>query len=93
MKKNIYTNIISIIVFFLLPWFYLENQYKLFSNRLIYAVVSLGVIFLLYKNITSIKQARGKSRLIPIFFLIFPLFIIFLALYSKFFLFFNYKGL
>ncbi len=93
MKKIIYTNIVSIIVFFLLPWFYLENQYSLFSAKLIYAIVFIGVLFLLYRNIVSIKKAKGKGKIIPIFFLIFPLFIIFLAIYSKFFLFLNYKGL
>ena len=97
MKKLVYKNIISIIVFFLLPWFYLENRDTINNltllNDLLYAVVFVGVIYLFYENTKFIKNARGKKIIVPSIFLLFPLFVIFLFLYSKFFLFFNYKGL
>jgi len=96
MEKLSYKNVASIIIFFLLPWFYFENMGadspKIYTS-LLYVVVSIGVAYLLYENIKSIKNTKGKKRIVPIIFLFFPAFIILLAVYAKFFLFFNYKGL
>lgn len=80
MKKIIYKNIISIIIFFLLPMFYFENGdvYKIphINSKLVYIFIFAGVFYLLLLNIKSIKLFRGKGKLVPVFFILIPLFVI-----------------
>ncbi len=97
MKKILYTNIISIIIFFLIPWFYLENSdtlnWKISLDVLSNILLLIGVIFLFAKNVLFIRSTKGKEKIVPIFFIIFPIVIALLFIYGKFFIFLNYKGL
>jgi len=76
MKKLIYKNIISIIVFFLLPWFYMNNDYELkilsFDSNYLLILVLIGVIYLLYENTKSLLRFKGKQKVVPIVFILIP---------------------
>ncbi|OGY92755.1 MAG: hypothetical protein A3H70_02135 [Candidatus Komeilibacteria bacterium RIFCSPLOWO2_02_FULL_48_11] len=80
MKKLIYKNLISMIIFFLLPMFYFENGDKYgipdVNPKLVYVFIFAGVFYLLFLNVKSIKLFRGKGKLIPIFFILIPSFVI-----------------
>ena len=80
MKKLIYQNIISIIVFFLLPMFYFENGYKYgipnINSNYVFIFIFVGVFYLLFIDIKSIRIFKGKERLMPVFFILVPLFVI-----------------
>ena len=76
MKKLIYRNIISIIVFFILPWFAYEKFYQpgmkdLYVNLLIYFMLA-GAIYLVCTNIHSSIKTKKTSRIVSIAFVIPP---------------------
>ncbi len=79
MKKIIYKNVISIIVFFVLHWAYFENRdiwdYKIAANTLIYFML-LGAIYLLYASIKSTIKSKGGERVASIIFIIPPTLVI-----------------
>ncbi len=76
MKIFIYGNIFSIIIFFLLPQFFYEMFYKsgmpdLYVNLSLYFTI-LGALLLLCVNIRKLLKFKGKSKIIPIIFIIPP---------------------
>ena len=79
MKKLIYGNIISVIVFFLLPWFYFNNTTlgsRYFSaNTMIYFMIIVA-IYMIYANIRSAIKSKGGERVVSIIFTIPPAFVI-----------------
>ena len=80
MKKIIYFNIISMIVFFLMPPFIYENYYvsgtpdKYVNYTLV--VIFIVVLFLLYLNIKSAIKSKGRERVASIIFIIPPAFVL-----------------
>ncbi|MBU2524396.1 hypothetical protein KKG71_04340 [Patescibacteria group bacterium] len=80
MKNLIYRNVVSIIVFFLLPWFYIENKTKLeiidFNSNYLLILILIGVAYLLYLNIRYIKRLNGSQKIVPIVFMLVPILIV-----------------
>lgn len=80
MKKLIYKNIILIVAFLILPWFYLDSSYRLgfpnINSSYLFGLIVVGLLCLFFVNIWSIVNLQGKSKIAPALFLLIPVIII-----------------
>lgn len=79
MKKIIYGNIVSIIIFFVLPFSYsnlVSFEKRYFSAAALIYFMVIGAILLIYINLRSAIKLKGRERIASIIFIIPPAFVI-----------------
>lgn len=79
MQKLIYSNVILIMLFLVLPWTYFQNTElgdRFFSASALIYFMSIASLLLLYINIRSAIKMRGKAKKVAIFLIIPPAFVL-----------------